>query len=143
VIFFEDIGLNITHIQLLEMSDDIHRFVERLVAKEPGAPGSIQLEVDTDGDAAALFEVLLLIMTEVLKKWYAPPISVGRISVEDLQRLTAYFMSFNIKFDLAQEPLPPVCVLHNRDYLNKSQLSDMKFKITYEDKLYTVRFSNI
>ncbi len=125
------------------MSEDIHRFVDRLVAKEPGAPGSIQLEVDTDGDAAALFEVLLLIMTEVLKKWYAPPISVGRISLENLQRLTAYFKSFNIQFELTQEPLPPVCVLHNRDYLNETELTQMKFQMTYEDKLYTVRFSNI
>jgi hypothetical protein len=125
------------------MSEDIHRFVNRLVSREPGEPGSIQLEVDTDGDAAALFEVLLLIMTEVLKKWYQPPISVGRISTADLQRLRAYFMSFNIKFDLTAEPLPPVCVLHNRDYLNKSELSDMKFQMTYEDKLYTVCFSNI
>jgi hypothetical protein len=125
------------------MSEDIHRFVERLVAKEPGAPGSIQLEVDTDGDASALFEVLLLIMTELLKKWYTPPISVGRISIQDLQRLTAYFESFNIHFELTEEPLPPVCVLRNRDYLQESELSAMKFQMTYEDKLYTVRFSNI
>jgi hypothetical protein len=124
------------------MADDIHRFVERLVSKEPGAPNSIQLEVDTDGDAAALFEVLLLIMTELLKKWYEPPISVGRIQPSDLQRLKMYFLSFGIHFDLAEEPLPPVCMLRNRDYLQESELRAMKFQITYEDKLYTVRFSN-
>jgi len=124
------------------MADDIHRFVERLVSKEPGAPNSIQLEVDTDGDSAALFEVLLLIMTELLKKWYEPPISVGRIQPSDLQRLKMYFLSFGIHFDLSEEPLPPVCMLRNRDYLQESELRAMKFQITYEDKLYTVRFSN-
>jgi hypothetical protein len=124
------------------MADDIHRFVERLVSKEPGAPNSIQLEVDTDGDSAALFEVLLLIMTELLKKWYEPPISVGRIQPSDLQRLKMYFLSFGIRFDLSEEPLPPVCMLRNRDYLEESELRAMKFQIIYEDKLYTVRFSN-
>ncbi len=125
------------------MSDDVNRFVDRLVAREPGEPGSIQLEIDTDGDASALFEVLLLIMTELLKKWYEPPISIGRISVQNLQRLIAYFKSFNINFDLTEEPLPPVQVFSNRDYLYESELSAMKFQMAYADKLYTVRFSNI
>jgi hypothetical protein len=124
------------------MSDDIHRFVERLIAKEPGAPNSIQLEIDTDGDASALFEVLLLIMTELLKKWYEPPISVGRIRAADLLRLKAYFLSFGILFELSEEPLPDVCMLRNRDYLQETELRAMKFQMTYEDKLYSVRFSN-
>lgn len=125
------------------MSSEIHQFVEQLMREAPGAPHSIQLEVDTDGDVHALFEVLLLIMTEILKKWYQPPITISAVSEENLARLVAYFASFGIKFGLDIRQTPRVLRLNNRDYLQQSRLDQMRFKMVHNDKLYTVTFSKL
>ena len=106
------------------------------------APGSVQLSIDTDGDTQALFEVMLLIMTEMLKKWYPPPISIPQVSTADLGRLVAYFASFGMRFHLDVEENPRVVRINNRDYMQKSRLEDMKFKILSDNKLYSVHFSH-
>lgn len=119
---------------------EITGFVTRLLETEPGAPNSVQLVVDTDGDTQAMFEVQLLIMTEILKKWYQPPIKISSIQECDLGKLIAYFASFGIVFELTVAPIPAVFRLNNREYLQKSRLEDMKFQMTDNDQLYTVRF---
>jgi hypothetical protein len=124
------------------MSDTIKNFIDALTAEAPGAPHSVQLEVDTDGDIQALYEVLLMSMTEILKKWYAPPITISRVSPRDLERLQAYFASFGFKLDLTIVETPRVLHINNRDYLRKSRLEDMKFSVTDAGMLYTVGFSN-
>lgn len=121
------------------MTTDIVRFVDKLLEHPPGNPHSVQLEIDTDNDVHALYEVLLMIMTEILKRWYAPPISIRQISEEDCGRLVQYFASFGIRFELDISPLPTVCVIRNKDYLQCSELESMKFQVS-ADKLYTVRF---
>lgn len=120
---------------------DIQAFITRLLSRPPGDPESVQLEVDTGGDVAAFFEVLLTIMTGILKAWYAPPISISRLTHGDLQKITAYFASFGVKFILSEEPTPAVLRINNREYETKHRLEDMKFQMTAGDKLYTVRFS--
>jgi hypothetical protein len=126
------------------MSDEIKEFVVGLLAKPPGKPHSVNFEVDTDGDVQAFFEVMLIVMTEVLKTWYPPPITIALISDEDRLRLTQYFASFGIDFRLAIEPEPVVGGrINNREYLQKSRLDDMRFRVAHDDKLYTVRFSNL
>jgi hypothetical protein len=123
------------------MSSEIVQFVEQLLKTPAGTPYSVQLMVDTDGDVHAFFEALLLIMTEILKKWYKPPITISAVSHEDLGRLIDYFASFGVKFRLDVSPVPRVLRLNNREYLNKSRLDDMKFQMVHSDNLYTVTFS--
>jgi hypothetical protein len=125
------------------MSSEILTFVNKLLETPPGKPHSIQLEIDTDGDIPAFFEVLLMIMTEVLKRWYAPPISISKISDEDLIRLVGYFASFGIDFKLAVEPEPRVLAIRNRTYIQQSRLEEMKFQVAHNARLYTVRFSTL
>jgi hypothetical protein len=125
------------------MSADIINFVNQLLETAPGAPHSVQLVIDTDGDEQALFEVQLMIMTDILKKWYQPPIKISIITPQDLEKLVAYFASFGIGFQLSVEPTPAVLRINNREYLQQSQLADMKFQMTDAGMLYTVRFSHL
>ena len=124
------------------MSESVTEFVNTITADVPGTPYSVQLELDTDGDMHALYEVLLMIMTEIMKKWYAPPITISRVSEHDLERLKAYFASFGFKLNLNIQPTPRVLHINNRDYLRKSRLEDMKFSMAHDGQLYTVCFSN-
>ena len=124
-------------------NEEIVDFVEELLKKPPGPPNSIQFEVDTDGDVHGLFEVLLITMTEILKTWYAPPITIALISEEDLARIVEYFASFGIAFDFNVEEEPPVLHINNKEYLRKDLLEDMRFRVAAGGKLYTVRFSNL
>jgi len=124
-------------------NEEIVDFVEELLKKPPGPPNSIQFEVDTDGDVHGLFEVLLITMTEILKTWYAPPITIALISEEDLARIVGYFASFGIAFDFNVEEEPPVLHINNKEYLRKDRLEDMRFRVAAGGKLYTVRFSNL
>jgi hypothetical protein len=120
---------------------DIQAFVNRLLSGPPGAPDSLVLEVDTEGDVAALFEVLLTIMTGILKAWYPPPISISKLTADDLVKLQAYFASFGTRFHLSQEPIPAVLRINNRAYETKRRLQDMQFQMTSGDTLYTVHFA--
>lgn len=126
------------------MSSEVTNFVRMLLQSPPKPPNYVQLEVDTDGDVCALFEFLLMTMTELLKTWYPPPITIGQVSDEDLVRMMDYFASFGIKFALAihaeRGDMGPI---RNREYLQKSRLEDMTFQVSYEGKRYTVRFSNL
>ena len=124
-------------------NEEIVEFVAHLLAKPPGHPNSIQFEIDTDGDVHALFEVLLITMTEILKTWYPPPITIALISDEDVARIKAYFASFSLKFHFNVEDLVEGLRINNKEYLQKSKLEDMRFRLAAGGKLYTVRFSSL
>ncbi len=124
-------------------ASDIRNFVDFILARAPQTPNSIQLEIDTEGDAGAFFEALLTIMTDILKRWYAPPITIGNITPEDGARLAAYFASFGIQFRLSVEDVPPVFHNNNREYRQQSRLEDMRFRVAHNGKLYTVAFGII
>ncbi len=119
---------------------DIQRFVERLLSTSPGGRHSITLELDVDGDPVALFEVLLTIMTSILRRWYSPPIHIGRVSETDMERLVGYFASFGIDIQIDSEQAPRVLRINNKAYENKNRLEDMTFQMSGQDMLYTVRF---
>lgn len=123
------------------MADEIRKFVSKLLEKPPASPSSIELVIDTEGDVHGMFEVLLMIMTEILKKWYPPPITIEKISDEDLVRLIDYFASFGVRFQLTITVGGRI--LSNREYLQKSRLEDMTFQISNGQKRYTVVFSMI
>lgn len=124
-------------------SMEVKQFVDKLLESPAGQPHSVQLEIDTGGDVHGLFEVLLLIMTEILKRWYEPPITISNISVEDKARLVDYFASFGIRFMLDIRQTPRVLRLNNRDYLQQSRLENMRFQMLHDDQLYTVTFSKL
>lgn len=124
-------------------NDEIVDFVKELLVKPPGPPHSIQFEIDTDGDVQALFEVLLITMTEILKSWYPPPITIALIADEDVARITAYFASFSIQFHFDVEDVPDVLHINNKEYIRKSHLEEMRFRMAAGGKLYTVRFSSL
>jgi hypothetical protein len=119
---------------------DIQAFVTRLLSQPPGVPDSVQLEVDTAGDVVGFYEVLLTIMIEILKSWYTPPINISRLSPTDLAKITAYYASFGIRFNLTEEPVPRVLRINNKEYETKQRLEDMKFRMTSGETLYTVQF---
>ena len=123
------------------MDGDIHAFVSHLLQSAPGAPNSVQLELNADDGAVGVFEALLTIMTEILKEWYVPPIHLGRVNERDYQRLKQYFASFGIRFRLDVEDEPTIVRIDNREYERKSQLQDMTFKMMVDGKLYTARFA--
>jgi hypothetical protein len=120
-------------------SGTIQAFVRELLRTPPGPPNSVQLEMDTE-DVHGMFEAMLIIMTEILKSWYPPPISIGAISPENLVRLIGYYASFGIKFDLQADEVPPVLRVDNKSYLRESRLEAMKFQMSHGAYLYTVRF---
>jgi hypothetical protein len=124
-------------------NEEIVEFVAELLKKPPGPSHSVQFEIDTDGDVQALFEVLLLTMTAILKTWYPPPITIALISEEDVVRITAYFASFGVDFKFSIEDIPAVLHINNKEYIHKSRLEDMRFRVAAAGKLYTVRFSNL
>jgi hypothetical protein len=119
---------------------DLPAFLAALLAGPPSPPHSIQLELDVDGDVPALFEVLLTIMTEALKSWYAPPIQLSSLSETDYAKLVAYFASFGYTFRLEIGDIPRTFIPRNRDYLTQQRLSAMKFQMTNEGRLYTASF---
>ena len=120
---------------------DIRAFVDRLLSGQPGPRNSIQMEVDTDGDIVGLFEVFLTIMTSLLKTWYPAPISFSRVEDTDWDKIRDYFASFGVRFHLFREEIPQVLRIDNRAYETKQQLEEMKFQMTAEDTLFTVRFT--
>lgn len=122
---------------------EIVDFVKELLVKPPGPPHSIQFEIDTDGDVQALFEVLLITMTEILKSWYPPPITIALIAEEDVARITAYFASFGIQFHFNVEDSVGELRINNKEYLQKSKLEDMRFRVAAGGKLYTACFSSL
>jgi hypothetical protein len=124
-------------------NEEIVEFVAELLKKPPGPPNSVQFEIDTDGDIQALFEVLLITMTEILKSWYPPPITIALISDEDVARIKAYFASFSLKFNFNVEELVGELRINNKMYLQQSKLEDMHFRVVGGGKIYTVRFSSL
>lgn len=125
------------------MSSEITNFVRRLLDSPPGEPNSVQLIIDTEGDTCALFEVLLLCMTEMLKQWYPPPINISQISPSDLLRLIHYFYSFGYEFRFTSVPNPRLLHINNRDYIQKSRLEDMKFQVSDDGMLHSVSFCKL
>jgi hypothetical protein len=119
---------------------DIQTFLTHLTSSPPKAPHSVDLEVDVDGDPAALFEVLLTLFIGILKKNYPAPINIGTISEHHIQECAEYFASFGIRLDIAIEPIPRVLHINNKAYETKTDLKDMKFQMTGGSNLYTLTF---
>jgi len=115
-------------------------FARTIFSSDPKSPHSIDLEFDTDGDAAALFEVLLLIFTEGLKTMYAPPIHISQVTDQSIEKIMQYFASFGINLTIEKTDIPPVLHIKNDRYLQQQNIHDMIFQVAEAGFLYTVRF---
>lgn len=82
-----------------------------------------------------------MILTEILKTWYTPPIHIGRIRPQDMEKLAAYFASFGIQVHLTTEEIPMVLRIDNKAYERQTKLEAMTFQMTSNSHLYTVRFN--
>jgi hypothetical protein len=126
------------------MDDQVTRFVDTLLAGPPGAPNTVSLIIDTGGDQAALFEVLLTVLTKILRVWYSPPISFRAISDMYKRRLIDYYASFGYTLYIAEQRVSasaPPPRIDNTAYVNAARLEDMHFQTLDRDSLYTVMFA--
>lgn len=114
-------------------------FCDALFARDPDGPGSVDLTVDVN-DASEFFEVLLLVMTNGLKKWYGQRVNIGEVEIAHIVKLKEYFMSFGVIIDIETEDKPDIYSIDNRAYLNKKGLDEMTFTVEGPEKLYTVKF---
>jgi len=115
-------------------------FARTLFSSDPKVPHTVHLEFDTDGDAPALFEVLLLIFTEGLKTMYAPPIHISQVTDISIQKVMHYFASFGIELTVEKTDIPSVLHIRNDRYLQQQNIQDMSFQVSEAGFLYTVRF---
>jgi len=120
--------------------DTVDEFAASLFSKDPGAPGSVDLAVETE-DTSGLFEVLLLIVTYGMKRWYGPRIDITQISTDHLKRLQEYFLSFDIHFTIDKIPEPDTYMIDNKAYVGKTRLEDMTFTVAANRYLWILHFA--
>jgi hypothetical protein len=118
----------------------VEDFADQLFSKEPGSPGSVNLDIDVE-KPSEFFEVLLLIVTHGMKKWYGPRIDITRISKVHLELLQEYFLSFGIAFKIDTQPEPNLYMIDNKAYLEKSKLDDMTFTVASSGSLWILHFA--
>lgn len=118
----------------------VEDFAASLFNEEPKPRGSLNLEIDVD-EPSELFEVLLLVMTCGMKKWYGDRINIADIDLEHVAKLQAYFLSFGIQLHLDRVDEPAAYMIDNKAYVEKKLLEEMTFSVAANKSLYTVRFS--
>jgi hypothetical protein len=117
----------------------VEEFAAQLFSREPRAPGAVNLDIDVD-TPSEFFEVLLLIVTFGMKRWYGSKIDITQISTTHLTLLQEYFLSFGMTFDIDKVPEPNVYMIDNKAYLQKTKLDDMNFTVASNGYLWTLRF---
>jgi hypothetical protein len=115
-------------------------FCDSLFGSSPRPQGEIDLSIDIE-KPSDYFEVLLLIMTNGMKRWYGPRINIGDISAEHIERLQEYFLSFGMLLKVDIEAEPDVYMIDNKMYLQKTRLDEMMFVVANARKLYKVHFA--
>ena len=118
----------------------VEDFAEQLFRKSPGAANSINLDIDVN-TPSELFEVLLLIVTYGMKRWYGPRIDISQISAHHLERLQEYFLSFGITLHIDKTVEPDVYMIDNKAYMEKTALEQMSFTVATNGFLWIIRFS--
>jgi len=118
----------------------VDEFCDALFSKDPEGPGKVDLTIDVN-EASEFFEVLLLVMTNGLKKWYGQRINIGDVDIKHIVKLKEYFISFGVNIDIAEEDKPDIYSIDNSAYLNKKYLDEMMFTVEGPAKLFTVKFS--
>lgn len=117
----------------------VEDFADQLFSVPPGRQGTVNLDIDVD-EPSEFFEVLLLIMTQGLKKWYGARINIGDVSAEHIVKLQEYFLSFGIRIIVDRVAEPGVYMIDNKAYMEKKKLEEMTFTVAANKHLYTVHF---
>jgi hypothetical protein len=117
----------------------VEDFADQLFASPPGRQGTVNLDIDVN-EPSELFEVLLLIMTQGLKKWYGARINIGDVAADHIVKLQEYFLSFGIHLVVDRVAEPGVYMIDNKAYLEKKKLEEMTFTVAANKHLYTVHF---
>lgn len=120
--------------------DSVEDFSKQLFSESAGLPNSIRLDFDVE-EPSELFEILLLVMTHGIKKWYGDRVDISSVSGDDLNKLSTYFLSFGYKMHIDSVEAPGVYMIDNKAYLEKTMLDDMKFSVSANKSIYTVWFS--
>ena len=118
----------------------VEEFAESLFSEGPKPHGSVNLDIDVE-EPSEFFEVLLLIMTCGMKKWYGQRINISEIGMSDMEKLQEYFLSFGIKIHLDRKEEPGVYMIDNKAYLEKRVLEEMTFTVAANKSLFVVHFS--
>ena len=118
----------------------VEEFCDQLFSKDPERPGTVDLSIVVS-EPSEYFEVLLLIMTNGLKKWYGSRINIAEVMMTHIEKLKEYFISFGTNIHIDAEEKPDIYSIDNQAYLDKTRLDDMKFTIEGPTHLYTVWFS--
>lgn len=122
------------------MSDSVEDFARQVFNGDPGAAGSMALDIDVE-TPSELFEVLLLIMTYGMKQWYGQRINISDVSAEHMIKLQKYFLSFGVVLHVDKKDEPSIYAIDNKKYLEKDNLEDMTFTVAAHKFLFTVWFS--
>lgn len=118
----------------------VEDFCKELFSKDPERPGTVDLAIDVS-EPSEYFEVLLLVMTNGLKKWCGDKINISQVMVSHIEKLKEYFISFGMNIHIDTEEKPHIYSIDNQSYLGKTILEDMKFTIEGPTSLYTIWFS--
>ena len=118
----------------------VEEFAASLFSTDPKPKGSLNLDIDVN-EPSEFFEVLLLIMTCGMKKWYGDRINIADIDLEHVALLQRYFISFGIQIHLDRIDEPTVYMIDNQSYVQETELSKMTFSVAANGGLFTVRFS--
>jgi hypothetical protein len=98
----------------------VEDFAEQLFSSAAGGAGSVSLDIDVE-TPSELFEVLLLIMTCGMKRWYGQRINIADVNIEHIKKLQEYFLSFGILLHVDVRAEPDIYALDNKEYIH-SQL---------------------
>ena len=120
--------------------DSVEDFARQVFRNEPGAAGSMALDIDVE-TPSELFEVLLLIMTHGMKHWYGDRINISDVSAEHMILLQKYFLSFGVVLHVDKKDEPSIYAIDNKKYLERDNIEDMTFTVAAHKSLFTVWFS--
>jgi len=118
----------------------VEEFATSLFSEDPKPKGTLNLDIDVN-EPSEFFEVLLLIMTCGMKKWYGDRINIADIDLEHIALLQKYFHSFGVQIHLDRVDEPTVYMIDNQSYINETDLSKMTFSVAANGGLFTVWFS--
>lgn len=122
--------------------DSVSVFCDQLFGDEPGLPGSIPLDIDVE-TPSELFELLLLIMTNGMKRYYGQRINIADVSTEHIKKLQQYLGSIGFNLSVDKRAEPGTYMIDNKAYLNKAKLEDMTFTVAAHKSLFIVSFGFI
>lgn len=126
---------------------DISKLVDFIFSRNNPEPKSINvsfIEENNNDDEKSLFEILLTIFTEGMKKFYGKNIDgkiivdLEKLSDEDFQKINMYMNSFGIKCNYTVKLNNEI--IEKKILINKNKLSDFIFTIKCKNYTFSINF---